>query len=259
MAQKKASLKVSALTFDIQWHEPSINFGRIENLIKEQLDPDADILVLPEMFSTGFTMQPDQVAEGMNGSTIQWLQKIARTNDMMVCGSVVINEGVKFFNRFIAVFPDNNISTYDKKYLFTLSGEHETYESGKDPNIFEYKGWKICPRICYDLRFPGWSRNTTNYDLLIYVANWPKPRVKHWDMLLAARAIENQCYVIGVNRIGTDANKLDYCGHTTIYAFDGERIAFDEEKAGIISGVLEKDNMLEYREKLPFLNDQKVN
>lgn len=215
-----------------------------------------DLIVLPEMFSTGFTMHPQPIAESMLGDTVLWMQALAKSKNAALTGSVVIAENGNFFNRLLFVFPSGAIQYYDKRHLFTLAGEDQTYTSGKHKLIVEYKGWKICPLVCYDLRFPVFSRNSENYDLLVYVANWPKVRTNAWDTLLKARAIENMSYVIGVNRIGTDANKHDYIGHSQIIDGLGNYLAEPHENESVIIAELDKKYLTDIREKFAFLNDR---
>ena len=209
------------------------------------------------MFTTGFSMQPQKVFESMQGETIKWMQKIALENNTAIAGSIIILEDNKYYNRFIFVHPSGEINKYDKRHLFVLIGEDKVYTSGKEKLIVTYKGWRICPLICYDLRFPIWSRNVEDYDVLLYVANWPKPRIAAWDALLKARSIENLCYTIGVNRVGIDGNNLEYSGHSVAYDSLGKKLTHIktnlEDKAVI---TLSKKHINEVRNKLNFLNDK---
>jgi predicted amidohydrolase len=217
---------------------------------------EVDLIVLPEMFSSGFTMQPKAVAEQMEGETLSWLHHLAKAKDCAITGSLVIEENGKYYNRLVFVSPDGGIKTYDKRHLFTLAGEDKVYTAGTEKVIIEYKGFKICPLICYDLRFPAFSRNQEAYDVLLYVANWPKARVNAWDILLKARAVENMCYTVGVNRIGTDHNQLDYVGHSQVVDYLGNYVLEPQESDGVYIITLDKPKMLENREKLAFLDDQ---
>ena len=217
---------------------------------------NVDLIVLPEMFSSGFTMNPKMVAETMQGETISWLQHLAKAKNCAITGSLVIEEKGKYFNRLVFVFPNGDLQTYDKRHLFTLAGENKVYTAGKEKLIIEYKGFKICPLICYDLRFPVFARNMENYDLLIYVANWPKPRINAWDILLKARAVENMSYTIGVNRIGSDHNNLDYVGHSQAVDFLGNYLVEPQETDGVFIVELDKEKLLETRSKLAFLEDR---
>ena len=249
-------LKIVLLQVDLVWHNAELNrnqFSKKINSIKEQVD----IIVLPEMFTTGFSMQPQKVFESMQGETIKWMQKIALENNTAIAGSIIILEDNKYYNRFIFVHPSGEINKYDKRHLFVLTGEDKVYTSGKEKLIVTYKGWRICPLICYDLRFPIWSRNVEDYDVLLYVANWPKPRIAAWDALLKARSIENLCYTIGVNRVGIDGNNLEYSGHSVAYDSLGKKLTHIktnlEDKAVI---TLSKKHINEVRNKLNFLNDK---
>lgn len=219
---------------------------------------DVDLIVLPEMFSSGFTMNPKAVAETMQGETVSWLQHLAKAKNCAITGSLVIEENGNYYNRLVFVFPNGDIETYDKRHLFALAGEHQFYTAGVDKLIINYKGFKICPLVCYDLRFPVFSRNAENYDVLIYVANWPKPRINAWDILLKARAVENMCYTIGVNRIGTDNHNHEYVGHSQVVDFLGEYVLEPQEADSVFIVELDKAKLLETREKLAFLNDRDI-
>jgi predicted amidohydrolase len=252
----KNELHVVGIQADLVWENPSENLKYFEDKITD-LPTTTDLVVLPEMFTTGFTMQPNKVAEPMDGLSITWMKRLAQKFDFAITGSLVIKEDNKFYNRLVFVHPSGKIETYDKRHSFTLAGEHKVYTSGKEILTIDYKGWKIRPLICYDLRFPVWARNTENYDLLIYMANWPITRIKAWDTLLKARAIENMSYTIGVNRTGFDANNYQYSGNSIIVDFLGEELSFlAENKVGTTSAVLKKENQNKVREKLGFLNDK---
>lgn len=248
-------MKIALIQTSLIWENPIENRSHLSQKINGFLE-DVDLIVLPEMFSSGFTMNPETVAETMQGETIAWLQHLAKAKNCAITGSLVINENNKYYNRLIFIFPDGEIKTYDKRHLFTLAGEEKIYTAGKDKLIVEYKGFRICPLICYDLRFPVFSRNVEDYDVLIYVANWPKTRVNAWDILLKARAVENMSYVIGVNRIGSDNNNLEYVGHTQAIDFFGNYLLEPQETEGVFIIELDKNKMLETREKLPFLDDK---
>ena len=198
-------MKITIIQSDLVWEDKVANLARFDTHINN-IQESTDIVVLPEMFSTGFSMNTAALAESMDGKTIQWMSNHAQTLDAVVTGSLIIKENGQFYNRLIWMKPDGTFEQYDKRHLFGMgSGEDKHYTAGTERLIVTYKGWKICPLICYDLRFPVWSRNTVDYDVLIYTANWPEPRSFHWKTLLVARAIENQSYVIGVNRVGVDA------------------------------------------------------
>ncbi len=251
-------LKTAIIQAELVWLDAGQN--KLQFLQKiDQIKENVDLIVLPEMFTTGFSMQPQEIAESMQGDTVKWMKKIATEKNAAIAGSVIIAENNNYYNRFLFVHPSGEINYYDKKHLFTLAGEHQIYTSGKEKMVVNYKGWKICPLVCYDLRFPVWARNVEDYDILIYVANWPKPRITAWDTLLKARAIENMCYTIGVNRVGKDANKLEYSGHSAIYDCLGEKlteIAPNMEEVAVIT--LDKNHLDVLRSKLNFLSDKDV-
>ncbi len=250
------TLSIMGIQADLAWENPIENIQNFETKIYE-FDKAVDIIVLPEMFTSGFTMQPNHVAESMNGTTVLWMQKIAKEKQLAITGSLVIKENNQFYNRLLFVHPSGTIDSYNKRHSFTLAGEHKVYTSGNKKTIINYKGWKICPLICYDLRFPVWARNTENYDLLIYMANWPITRIKAWETLLKARAIENMCYTIGVNRIGIDANDYKYSGNSIIVDFLGEEVSnLQPNKYGFIYFTLNKKEQTNVRNKLGFLNDR---
>lgn len=252
------NLKIALIQSDLVWENPKqnrINFANKINAISDEVD----VVVLPEMFTTGFTMNAEHVAEAMQGETISWMKALASKKDFAIVGSIVVSENGAFYNRLLFVEPSGFISIYNKRHTFTLVGEDKTYTSGKEKVIIHYKGWKIRPLICYDLRFPVWSRNTEDYDILLYVANWPKTRVSAWDVLLKARAIENMCYCIGVNRVGIDGVNSQYPGHSAVYDVLGEELTSfkpNEESTQIVT--LEKRHISAYRNKLKFLDDRDV-
>ena len=248
----KNIMNITTIQSDIIWED------RISNLIKYQEKIDqiesTDLIILPEMFTTGFSMSPKEISENMDGETIHWMKQNANKTNSAICGSIVIEEYGKYFNRFIWVNPDGSIHHYDKRHLFPF-GENENYTPGNEKIIIEYKGWKICPLICYDLRFPVWSRNSEDYDLLIYVANWPDKRKDAWKSLLKARAIENQCYVIGVNRVGEDPKNY-YSGDSSLINALGETLYINSHIEEIYSTTISKYDLNKVRLQLPFLNDK---
>lgn len=248
-------MKIALVQTTLAWENPMENRSHLVQKINGFLE-DVDLIVLPEMFSSGFTMNPKAVAETMEGETVLWLQHLAKAKNAAITGSLVIEENGNYYNRLVFVYPSGEVKWYDKRHLFTLAGEHQFYTAGAEKLIVEYKGFRICPLVCYDLRFPVFSRNDADYDLLIYVANWPKPRVNAWDILLKARAVENMCYTIGVNRIGTDANNHEYVGHSQAVDFLGNYILEPQETEGIFIIELDKEKLLETRSKLAFLNDR---
>lgn len=252
----KSKLCFALVQADCEWENPVANCQRIETLL-QALDAAVDVVLLPEMFATGFSMNPEKCAISMDGPTVQWMQKWAVKHNKVLAGSLAIKEKGQYYNRFLWVTPEGALFQYDKRYGFSLAGEDKKYTAGTRSSVFEYRGWRICPRICYDLRFPMWSRNTEDYDLLLYVANWPKPRIHAWDTLLQARAIENMSYCIGVNRVGEDPNGNQYPGHSAAYDALGHLLSEKgAEKEGIITVVLDRDPMLSLRKKLNFLADR---
>jgi omega-amidase len=248
-------LKIVGIQADLAWENPQQN--RIFFLEKiKALDTDVDLIVLPEMFTTGFTMHPEKVAEKMEGLSVSWMQKIAQEKQTALCGSLVISENGAFYNRLVFVHPSGAIETYNKRHSFTLAGEDKVYTAGTKKISIAYKGWKICPLICYDLRFPVWARNTDNYDLLIFMANWPIARIKAWDVLLKARAIENMSYVIGINRTGADANNYSYSGNSLVINYLGEELSnLKKNEVGVVQATIVKSSQDTVRKKLGFLKD----
>lgn len=243
-------MKITTIQHNIIWEDKETN---LKNL-SEKINPiQSDVVILPEMFTTGFTMNPKPFAETMTGSTVQWMKEISITKDLAICGSIIIEEESKYFNRFIWVNPDGTIYHYDKKHLFL--NEDQNYTPGDKKLIIEYRGWKICPLICYDLRFPVWSRNVEDYDILIYVANWPDKRKLAWRSLLVARAIENQCYVIGVNRVG-EGSGLVYSGGTSLINAQGEVQYTNSHVEEVFTTTLSKYDLDKIRAQLPFLDDR---
>uniref|UniRef100_A0A4W5LTR6 CN hydrolase domain-containing protein n=1 Tax=Hucho hucho TaxID=62062 RepID=A0A4W5LTR6_9TELE len=224
-------MKIALIQSSLAWENPEKNRNTFEKKINA-IEDKVDLIILPEMFTTGFTMEPNAVAETMHGETLTWLKHLAKAKNSAITGSLVITENGNFYNRMVFVFPSGEVCSYDKKHLFTLAGEDKVYTGGNKKIIVEYLGWKICPLVCYDLRFPVFARNTEDYDLLIYVANWPKTRINAWDALLKARAIENMSYTVGVNRIGEDNNGHQYNGHTQVVNFLGEYILEPIENKG---------------------------
>ena len=209
-------LTLTLLQTATHWHDPAANRAHFDALLA-RTPADTGIVVLPEMFSTGFTMASREVAEPMSGPTMTWLRERAAAGNRVLCGSLVIEEAGACFNRFVWVAPDGAVSTYDKCHRFRMAGEHEHYAAGDARVLIEHAGWKIRPLVCYDLRFPVWLRNVDGYDLLLCVANWPAPRRAAWNTLLRARAIENQCYMAAVNIVGTDGNGVPYSGGSAAY------------------------------------------
>ncbi|MEH0155036.1 amidohydrolase [Limibacter armeniacum] len=245
------ALNITLIQADLHWLSPEANLAMLEEMIW-QIPSPTDLIVLPEMFNTGFAKEAASLAEPMNLTTFKWMKQQAAQTGAVVTGSYVVKENGNCYNRLIWMRPDGTYEQYDKRHLFSMADEHLSFTAGKDSLLVDLKGWKICPLICYDLRFPVWSRNQSlSYDLLLYVANWPAARVNAWDTLLAARAIENLSYCIGVNRVGTDGNGIPYNGHTAAYSPKGEALLAPQEQEGIWQVTLEKDILSKFREKFP--------
>ena len=249
-------LSVLLIQSDTVWENAEqnrLNYSAKIDSVKE----DFDLVVLPELFSTGFTMNPEPVFETMEDDTVNWMKSMAAKKNSAVTGSVIIKENDNFYNRLLFVHPSGEIDIYDKRHTFTYAGEDKVFASGNKKLIVNYKGWKICPLICYDLRFPVWSRNLEDYDVLLYTANWPTPRMVAWTSLLKARAIENMCYCIGVNRVGTDFLGNEFSGYSGAYDAMGEKISTihpNKEQLEVV--ILDKNHIISNRERFQFLNDR---
>lgn len=256
-------LNVSIIQSDIIWENPNQNLINLSDKI-EAISNDVDLIVLQEMFTTGYTLNVGSMSETMAGDTVNWMLKKAKDKNALIMGSIIIEElatdkmkNRNYYNRLLVAFPNGEIQHYDKRHLFSYAGENKVFTSGKKRTIIIYKGWKLLPLICYDLRFPVWARNTEEYDVLIYIANWPQTRISAWDTLLKARAIENLCYVVGTNRLGTDGNNLEYIGHSAIFDTMGHTILeFDENQEATKTVVLNKNHIENSRNKFGFLNDK---
>lgn len=254
-------LTITLIQSKLDWEDIEANLDRFTDLINQT--DRSDLMILPEMFSTGFSMRSEQLAEGMDGRTVSWMREQANRTDTTICGSVIIHEHNKFVNRFIWARPNGTIQHYDKKHLFRMSEENENYSPGQKRLIVKLKDFNICPQICYDLRFPVFSRNVAQgpgepdppYDLLLYVANWPSARRLHWRALLQARAIENQCYVVGVNRIGVDGNKTVYQGDSCVLDPQGSYLADLADDATSVTVSLDMPLLKAYRENFPAWKD----
>ena len=251
---KNSTMIVALIQTCLVWENAIENRSHLAQKITGFME-DVDLIVLSEMFSTGFTMHPKGVAETMEGETVAWLQHLAKAKNCAITGSLIIKENGNYYNRLVFVFPDGKIEHYDKRHLFSLAGENNEFTAGNDKLIVDYKGWKICPLICYDLRFPVFSRNTDNYDLLIYVANWPKARANAWNSLLQARAIENMSYTIGLNRIGKDESKNSYSGDSQIVDCIGNFTLEPQQCDEVYIVKLDKKAQDRNRKKFDFLND----
>ncbi len=247
-------MRFSIVQFDIVWEIKQDNLVKIEKLLSG-ITP-TDVIVLPEMFSTGFSMQSSILAESMDGTTIHWMRSIAKQYNAAITGSLIIQENDRYFNRLLWVNPDGTLHYYDKRHLFGLGQEHEHYSPGNNRFIVEYQSIKILPLICYDLRFPVWSRNTDGYDVLIYVANFPAVRSHAWNSLLKARAIENQAFTIGVNRIGNDGNGIYHQGDSCCIDYLGNTLCHFRDIEACHTIELSLESQLTFREKFPFLKDK---
>ena len=248
-------MKITLLQAALVWENPEANRKHFEKEIAN-LEETTDLIVLPEMFTTGFTMHPVQNAETMEGRTVTWMKSMAVQSHAALCGSLIIQEDNAYYNRMLFVTPDGSVEYYDKRHLFTLAGEETVYTAGEDKKIVVYKGWKICLLICYDLRFPAFARNLEDYDLLLYVANWPEKRIQAWNILLQARAIENMCYVAGVNRVGEDGNGHTYNGQSQVFDYMGNPLTEHKDVAAALTVAIAQKPMYEARDHFGFLNDR---
>lgn len=246
-------MKVTVLQKNIIWADPQSNVIRADEAIDN--NPGSDLYILPEMFSTGFCTQPEGIAESADSETLSWMKTKAAQIDAAIAGSIAVHEDGKYYNRFYFVKPDGTVATYDKKHLFTFGGEDKHFTAGTERVIVTYMGVRILLEICYDLRFPIWARNRKDYDMIIYVASWPTPRVEAWKALLTARAIENQCYVAGVNRVGSDPSN-EYSGGTRIVDPYGKIMAECEDgKEMEVTADVDMEVLDAFRKKFPVLND----
>jgi omega-amidase len=247
-------LRVTLVQADLVWEDPQANRDRLEAQLAS-LTGATDLVVLPEMFTTGFSMRSEALAEEMDGPSVRWMQGMAEKLGAVVAGSLIIRERGGYYNRLLWVRPNHSIQYYDKRHLFTLAGEHKHFSPGVERLLVEIKGWTVCPLICYDLRFPAWSRNTGVYDLLIYAANWPQPRRNAWQSLIIARAIENQSYALGVNRVGTDGNGHIYMGDTMAVNFAGETLCHAAQSEQCLTLSLDPVAQEVFRAQFAFLKD----
>lgn len=250
-------LKITLIQPNVYWEEPDANLSSLEEKIW-QIGQETNVIVLPEMFTTGFTMNAPKLAEHMNMRTFKWMRQMADQTGALILGSYIVTVHERYYNRMVWMEPGGIFKTYDKRHLFRMAIEHTTYSAGESLLVATWKGWRICPLICYDLRFPVWSRNTydattkqLNYDLLIYVANWPTARIEAWDALLKARAIENLCYTAGVNRVGLDGNGIEYNGHSAVYSPKGEVVFISEGVEMIKTVELIGQSIKAFRDKFP--------
>lgn len=248
-------MKVALVQAQLAQSEAQANRTHLARVI-EQLPATVDLIVLPETFATGFLGEGEREPENMSGESVRWMQDQARRRNCAICGSLIIGDRGQRFNRFVYVSATGGvIAAYNKRHLFGYGGEDQRYSAGQERVVFEYQGWRLCPQICYDLRFPVWSRNQNDYDLLIYVANWPIKRVAAWKLLLQARAVENQAYVIGVNRAGPDGQGVIYGGCSGVYDPLGQGLVELGSQPGVAVIDIDLNKLGEVRESLPFLKD----
>lgn len=249
------TLRISLVQSELAWENIPANLQQFEQKLLP-LAGHTDLIVLPEMFSTGFSMHPELLSTDLLESSLQWMERMAKACQAVITGSLIIREAGIYYNRLIWMQPDGIFEKYDKRHLFSYGNEQEHFARGNERLIVEYKGWRICPLICYDLRFPVWSRNTEDYHLLLYVANWPDRRIEHWKALVAARAIENQAYVAAVNRIGSDGDGVQYSGDSSLMRYDGALLWRAAHLESVSTHSISKSALLEYRNQFQFLSDR---
>ena len=254
-----STLTITTIQSNLFWEDKTANLQMLQQKI-DSIEEKTEIIILPEMFTTGFSMQAEQLAETMDGETVEWMKTISNKNGIVLTGSVMIEDAGKYYNRLIWMLPNGQYGYYDKRHLFAYGEEDQHYSAGKKRLIASVKGWKINLQICYDLRFPVWARQKpeeglAEYDLLIYVANWPERRSHAWKTLLCARAIENQCYVVGVNRVGDDAKNIHYSGNSLVIDPMGQVLYHMADEEDVNTITLSKEKLEEVRTKFPFLND----
>lgn len=253
------NIRVTTIQTCLHWENADANLAMLEEEISK-ID-STDIIVLPEMFTTGFSMNAAALAEPMNFKTLLWLRNMAEKKNSLVLGSYIVKVDNRFYNRLIWMEPSGQLKTYDKRHLFRMGGEEKIYSKGSEILVAEWRGWKICPLVCYDLRFPVWSRNRTDaygnptYDLLVYVANWPASRIHHWQTLLRARAIENLSYVVGVNRVGTDGKEIEYCGQSVVIDPTGDCLYDAGNLEQNQTTELSSEHLKNWRKKFPAFMD----
>ncbi len=249
-----AMLRVSMIQAELAWQDPAANRTALARHFRG-LQGHTDLIVLPEMFSTGFTMEASALAETMDGPTVDWMREESAAVGCAITGSLIVRDGAgadaRHYNRLLFAKPDGTLAHYDKRHLFRMAREQEHYAAGRERLVVQFKGWRICPMVCYDLRFPVWSRNRGDYDVLIYVANWPARRRSAWSVLLRARAIENLCYVVGVNRVGRDGNGASYAGDSAALDFLGQSLGGDHGGAFVETVTLDREALERWRQKFP--------
>lgn len=251
-----AQLNITLVQPDMVWEDKEANLANYAKII-EQIQEKKEVVILPEMFSTGFSMRPEAFAETMDGPSVQWMKDMSKKHRCILTGSLIIEEDGKYYNRLIWMQPDGKYGQYNKRHLFAYADEDKHYSAGDKRLIAQVKGFRICLMVCYDLRFPVWARNTNGgeYDVLVYVANWPERRSLAWKTLLQARAIENISYVVGVNRVGKDGKDISYSGDSSVFGPLGETLWQQSQQAAVHTITLEKSKVTETREQFPFLND----
>ncbi|MBN2484381.1 MAG: nitrilase family protein [Bacteroidales bacterium] len=247
-------LRIGIFQPNIVWADIEKNHEKTESLISS-LNGLPDLLVLPEMYSTGFLQNPGIVPDKLLKKQFNWQASISKRNSMAVCGSIIEKFRGQYYNRWYITYPDGKLGYYDKRHLFEIGGEGEWFSKGKKRVVFSMGQWILMPQICYDLRFPVWSRNNLGYNMLIYSANWPASRIEAWETLLKARAIENQCYVVGVNRTGTDGNAVEYNGNSAVYGPDGKTIVHLGNQEIYATAELSLDKLINFRKSFPALSD----
>lgn len=251
----KESLSICLVQANLYWEDVDANLNHFDKLIS--VIKEIDLILLPEMFNTSFCPKSNHLSESMNGKSVSWMKEISKKKKCVIAGSLMINEEGKVYNRLVWISNDGQISTYDKRHLFSLIEEERYISKGDKRLIVELEGWKICPLICYDLRFPVFSRNNGDYDLLIYLANWPIKRIDAWDTLLKARSIENQCFTIGVNRVGEDGNGIPFNGYTKVFdAFGKELLSAKENMEEVLQIEISLDDLKWKRRQMNFLQDR---
>jgi len=248
------SLRCLLVQTQLFWADADANRKQLQTIVRKHA-VDCDLVVFPETFTSGFLGDAGAEPETMEGTTLEWMKALAIELDSVICGSAAISVAEGTANRFLWVQPDGDVQFYDKRHLFSFAGENKRYIAGTERKVFNYRGWRICPQVCYDLRFPAWCRNRDDYDALLFVANWPEPRTAAWTALLRARAIENQCFVIGVNRSGRDPRGLEYIGGSVIYDPLGEAVLDLGTKEGSGCATIDLDRVKAVRTQLPFQQD----
>jgi omega-amidase len=256
-----STLRTTLIQTDLYWQDIDANLAMLEEKIW-QIEGETDLIILPEMFNTGFSMDAEKLAEPMNFRTFKWMNQIAKQKNAAVCGSYIIKESTKFYNRLYFVDPDGGFDFYDKRHLFRMGNEHLTFAQGKKRMVRNFRGFKIMPMVCYDLRFPVWIKNQYDkssdeleYDVLIFVSNWPAPRTDVWNTLLKARALENQCFSIGVNRTGSDGEGIKYDGNSVVFDYKGQALNEMSNRPEVQTIELNLDELKSFRKKFPVYFD----